>query len=217
MTDFGNPSGDRQAIFRCLAGVLYDEIIGFQNTELSAALAMWMIVPALVDLLPARRHRPAQALPHGRRQRRRAARTARAGDRRAIFLITTVAGRQHRTDRHSLWHDRRRVFRQDMGHRQHLHPRPGTPPSEVSTGLHVRVGRRRGVVWNSLLVAAHRRPHRWLPGDWSSPTWSSGCAQKGAKLMSFLALLPAILARRHLRHWLHRRLQPAVRAKGSGA
>ncbi|MDP6786117.1 MAG: iron ABC transporter permease [Rhodospirillales bacterium] len=46
MTDFGNPLVIGRDI-PVLAGVLYDEIIGFQNTELSAALAMWMIVPAL--------------------------------------------------------------------------------------------------------------------------------------------------------------------------
>ena len=46
MTDFGNPLVIGRDIPN-LAGVLYDEIIGFQNTELSAALAMWMIVPAL--------------------------------------------------------------------------------------------------------------------------------------------------------------------------
>jgi iron(III) transport system permease protein len=46
MTDFGNPLviGKDMPV---LAGILYDEIIGFQNTELSAALAVWMIVPAL--------------------------------------------------------------------------------------------------------------------------------------------------------------------------
>ena len=46
MTDFGNP----MVIGRdtpVLAGVLFDEMIGFQNTRLSAALALWMIVPAL--------------------------------------------------------------------------------------------------------------------------------------------------------------------------
>ncbi len=46
MTDFGNPLVIGKDI-PVLAGVLYDEIIGFQNTRLSAALAMWMIVPAL--------------------------------------------------------------------------------------------------------------------------------------------------------------------------
>ena len=46
MTDFGNPLVIGKDI-PVLAGVLYDEITGFQNTELSAALAMWMILPAL--------------------------------------------------------------------------------------------------------------------------------------------------------------------------
>ena len=46
MTDFGNPLVIGKDLPN-LAGVLYNEIIGFQNTELSAALAVWMIVPAL--------------------------------------------------------------------------------------------------------------------------------------------------------------------------
>ena len=46
MTDFGNPLVIGKDI-PVLAGVLYDEIVGFQNTELAAALAMWMILPAL--------------------------------------------------------------------------------------------------------------------------------------------------------------------------
>ena len=46
MTDFGNPLVIGRDLPN-LAGVLYNEIIGFSNTELSAALAVWMIVPAL--------------------------------------------------------------------------------------------------------------------------------------------------------------------------
>ena len=46
MTDFGNPMVIGKDI-PVLAGVLYDEMIGFQNTRLSAALALWMVVPAL--------------------------------------------------------------------------------------------------------------------------------------------------------------------------
>jgi iron(III) transport system permease protein len=46
MTDFGNPLVIGRDI-PVLAGVLYNEMIGFQNTELSAALAVWMVVPAL--------------------------------------------------------------------------------------------------------------------------------------------------------------------------
>ena len=46
MTDFGNPLVIGKDI-PVLAGILYDEMIGFQNTKLSAALAMWMVVPAL--------------------------------------------------------------------------------------------------------------------------------------------------------------------------
>lgn len=46
MTDFGNPLVIGRDI-PVLAGVLYDEMTGFQNTALSSALAMWMIVPAL--------------------------------------------------------------------------------------------------------------------------------------------------------------------------
>jgi iron(III) transport system permease protein len=46
MTDFGNPLviGKDMPV---LAGILYDEIIGFQNTQLAAALAVWIIVPAV--------------------------------------------------------------------------------------------------------------------------------------------------------------------------
>ncbi len=46
MTDFGNPLVIGRDLPN-LAGLLYDEMIGFQNTKLSAALAVWMIVPAL--------------------------------------------------------------------------------------------------------------------------------------------------------------------------
>ena len=46
MTDFGNPMVIGKDV-PVLAGVLFDEMIGFQNTRLSAALALWMIVPAL--------------------------------------------------------------------------------------------------------------------------------------------------------------------------
>ena len=46
MTDFGNP-----LVIGCdlpnLTGALYNQIIGFQNTGLAAALAMWMVVPGL--------------------------------------------------------------------------------------------------------------------------------------------------------------------------
>jgi len=46
MTDFGNPMvvGKDMPV---LAGVLYDEMIGFHNTSLSSAIAVWLIVPAL--------------------------------------------------------------------------------------------------------------------------------------------------------------------------
>lgn len=46
MTDFANPLIIGQD-FPVLAGILYDEMIGFQNTRLSAALAIWLIVPAI--------------------------------------------------------------------------------------------------------------------------------------------------------------------------
>lgn len=46
MTDFANPMVIGKNI-PVLAGILYDEIIGFQNTQLAAALAVWIIVPAL--------------------------------------------------------------------------------------------------------------------------------------------------------------------------
>jgi iron(III) transport system permease protein len=47
MTDFANPLVIGKDI-PVLAGVLYDEMIGFQNTRLAAALAVWMILPALL-------------------------------------------------------------------------------------------------------------------------------------------------------------------------
>ena len=46
MTDFANPLVIGKDI-PVLAGILYDEITGFQNTELAAALAVWIIVPAI--------------------------------------------------------------------------------------------------------------------------------------------------------------------------
>ncbi len=46
MTDFANPLVIGKDI-PVLAGILYDEITGFQNTELAAALAVWIIVPAM--------------------------------------------------------------------------------------------------------------------------------------------------------------------------
>jgi len=47
MTDFANPLTIGKGL-PVLAGVLYDEMIGFQNTRLAAALAVWLIVPAIV-------------------------------------------------------------------------------------------------------------------------------------------------------------------------
>jgi iron(III) transport system permease protein len=46
LTDFGNPLILGRDI-PVIAGVVYDEITGFQNTALAAALCVWMIVPAL--------------------------------------------------------------------------------------------------------------------------------------------------------------------------
>jgi iron(III) transport system permease protein len=46
MTDFGNPLIIGKDI-PVLAGILYDEMTGFQNTRLAAALAVWMILPAV--------------------------------------------------------------------------------------------------------------------------------------------------------------------------
>jgi iron(III) transport system permease protein len=46
MTDFGNPLVIGKNI-PVLAGILYDEMTAFQNTSLAAALAVWMILPAL--------------------------------------------------------------------------------------------------------------------------------------------------------------------------
>ncbi len=46
MTDFGNPLVIGKGM-PVLAGIIFDEIIGFHNTEISAALSVWIIVPAL--------------------------------------------------------------------------------------------------------------------------------------------------------------------------
>ncbi|MSO92920.1 MAG: iron ABC transporter permease [Rhodospirillales bacterium] len=46
MTDFGNPLVIGRDI-PVLAGILYDEMLGFQNSALASAMAMWMIVPAV--------------------------------------------------------------------------------------------------------------------------------------------------------------------------
>jgi iron(III) transport system permease protein len=47
MTDFGNPEviGDNAPT---LAGLVYDEALGFQNLPLAAALAVWLVIPALL-------------------------------------------------------------------------------------------------------------------------------------------------------------------------
>jgi iron(III) transport system permease protein len=50
MTDFGNPLIIGKDI-PVLAGILYDEMTGFQNTRLAAALAVWMILPVLLIYL----------------------------------------------------------------------------------------------------------------------------------------------------------------------
>lgn len=46
MTDFGNPEviGDNAPT---LAGLVYDEALGFQNRPVAAALALWLVLPAL--------------------------------------------------------------------------------------------------------------------------------------------------------------------------
>lgn len=46
MTDFGNPLVIGKDL-PVLAGVLYDEMVGFHNTPLASAIAVWLIVPAL--------------------------------------------------------------------------------------------------------------------------------------------------------------------------
>lgn len=47
MTDFGNPMVVGRGM-TVLAGALYDEMIGFSNTPLASAIAMWLIGPALI-------------------------------------------------------------------------------------------------------------------------------------------------------------------------
>ncbi|MCB9946887.1 MAG: iron ABC transporter permease [Rhodospirillaceae bacterium] len=50
MTDFGNPLVIGRD-FPVVAGIVYDEMIGFSNTPLSAALCIWLILPAIVAYL----------------------------------------------------------------------------------------------------------------------------------------------------------------------
>ncbi len=47
MTDFGNPLVIGRN-YPVLAGVIYDEIVGFQNVSLAAALCVWLILPTLL-------------------------------------------------------------------------------------------------------------------------------------------------------------------------
>lgn len=47
MTDFGNPLVIGRN-YPVLAGVIYDEIVGFQNVSLAAALCIWLILPTLL-------------------------------------------------------------------------------------------------------------------------------------------------------------------------
>ncbi len=50
LTDFGNPMilGRDTPV---LAGVIYDQITGFQNTPLASAICLWLIVPSLIFYL----------------------------------------------------------------------------------------------------------------------------------------------------------------------
>jgi iron(III) transport system permease protein len=50
MTDFGNPLVIGRDI-PVLAGIIYDEILGFQNKPLAAALCVWLVVPTLTAYL----------------------------------------------------------------------------------------------------------------------------------------------------------------------
>lgn len=50
MTDFGNPLVIGRDI-PVLAGVIYDEIIGFQNKPLASALCIWLLLPTLTAYL----------------------------------------------------------------------------------------------------------------------------------------------------------------------
>jgi iron(III) transport system permease protein len=50
MTDFGNPLVIGRDI-PVLAGVIYDEIIGFQNKPLASALCIWLLLPTLAAYL----------------------------------------------------------------------------------------------------------------------------------------------------------------------
>ena len=68
LTDFGNPLVIGRG-YPVLAGVIYDEIIGFQNTSLAASLCIWLIIPTLTAYL----------LFEGTRGRKRFATTADTG------------------------------------------------------------------------------------------------------------------------------------------
>jgi len=50
MTDFGNPLVIGRDI-PVLAGIIYDEILGFQNKPLASALCMWLLLPTLTAYL----------------------------------------------------------------------------------------------------------------------------------------------------------------------
>ena len=117
MTDFGNPLviGKDMPV---LAGVLYDEIVGFQNTELAAALSMWMILPALAIYF---------ALEGIIRRKRYDTGIATGGPpelpvpRPARICLTTVAAVNIGLIVHTLRRGRGGIIRPDLGHRQHVH------------------------------------------------------------------------------------------------
>ena len=50
MTDFGNPLVIGRDV-PVLAGVVYDEVLGFQNKPLAAALGVWLVLPTLAAYL----------------------------------------------------------------------------------------------------------------------------------------------------------------------
>ena len=115
MTDFGNPLVIGRDI-PVLAGILYDEMTGFQNTSLAAALAVWMIVPALVVYVAVERL--------GRRKRFSSA----VGTRTRIAGPGTRSRRLERRgvgsrgdDHPVVRRDRGRLVRQGLARGQQLH------------------------------------------------------------------------------------------------
>lgn len=95
MTDFGNPLVIGRGV-PVLAGVIYDEILGFQNKPLAAALCVWLVVPTLTAYLVferlGRRRRYTTAAGSGGRLELPVPRAARAAlSTVAVMLLLLIA------------------------------------------------------------------------------------------------------------------------------